>query len=236
MLRFSKTLTVVACLVAVALIWDATTQASDKTLPGTAPLTIEQPLDEFMVDGIDRFCLRELAASPERRAERWNRDYDSLEAYAKSVAPNRERFREYIGAVDSRLTAEHPNRFSFELISSLERPSAIARSNDVTVHIVRWQVLEGVTAEGLLLEPEGIRAAVVALPDADWTPEMFAGVEDGLPAQLQLPRRLASAGCLVAIPMIISRSDELSGSSVPVVGALVSAAGGFSFCLLSKHI
>lgn len=210
MLRYSRSLIAVTGLLAVAFTLTAT--ASDKVLTGTAPLTIEQPLDEYMVDGINRFCLRELAASPERREARWNRNYESLEAYAASVAPNRERFSEYIGAVDIALTAEHPNRFSFELISSLERPSAIARSNDVTVHVVRWQVLEGVTAEGLLLEPEGIRAAVVALPDADWTPEQFAGVEDGLSAQLQLPRRLAAAGCLVAVPMIISRSDELSGS------------------------
>ena len=199
-------------VVMLSLLVPVHASAADEVLPGTRPLTIEQPLDEVMVAGIDRFCLRELAASPQRRAEMWNRNFDSVEAYGKSIAPNRERFREHIGAVDERLTSAHPKRHSFELVSSLERPSAIARSNGVTVHVVRWQVLDGVTAEGLLLEPEGIRAGVVAIPDADWTPEMFCGVADGLPEQVQLARRLASQGCLVAIPMLISRSDELSGS------------------------
>lgn len=212
MIRRPRNYVAVVCILGLSTLVTVHATAAEKVLPGTSPLTIDAPLDEVMVDGINRFCLRELAASPDRRAAHWNRDFDSIDAYEKSIAPNRARFREFIGAVDSRLTAQHPNRFSFELISSLERPSAIARSNDVTVHVVRWQVLEGVTAEGLLLEPEGIRAAVVALPDADWTPEMLAGVADGLPVQLQLPRRLASAGCLVVIPMLISRSDELSGS------------------------
>jgi len=197
---------------AVALLLaTAAVSSAEPVLPGTRPLTIKQPLDEVMVDGINRFCLRELAASPERRAALWNRDFSSVEAYAAGIVANRERFREYIGAVDPRLTVAHPNRYSFELLSTLARSSVIAHTNDVTVHVVRWQVLERVTAEGLLLRPENIRAGVVALPDADWTPEMFCGVSEGLSEQTQFVRRLAAAGCLVAIPTLISRSDELSG-------------------------
>jgi len=194
------------------LFVSAVVSAADSVLPGTRPLTIQQPLDEVMVDGINHFCLREIAASPERRAAMWNRDFSSVEAYAASIAANRERFREYIGAVAPRLTAVHPNRYSFELLSSLARSSVTARTDDVTVHVVRWQVLDGLTAEGLLLKPENMRAGVVALPDADWTPEMFCGVSEGLSEQVQFVRRLAAAGCLVAIPTLINRSDELSGS------------------------
>ena len=39
--------------------------AADAVLPGTNPLTIERPLDDVMVEGLDRFCRRELAASRE---------------------------------------------------------------------------------------------------------------------------------------------------------------------------
>jgi len=186
--------------------------AADQVLPGTAPLTVGQPLDEVMVEGLSRYCLRELAASREGRAARWQRDYASAQAYATSIAGNRERFRALIGAVDPRLTAAQPDRCRLELLSSLDRSSIVARTSRVTVHAVRWPALTGVTAEGLLLVPETIRAGVVALPDADWTPEMFCGVRDGLPAQVQFVRRLAAAGCVVAIPTLISRSDELSGS------------------------
>ena len=181
-------------------------------LPGTKVLTETQPLDEVMVDGIDRFSLREIKAARQNREQHWNRDFSSAEAYAKSIASNRERFREYIGAVDPRVTSTSPNTFSFETLDSIERSSVVARSNDVTVHAVRWQVLDGVTAEGLLLRPEGINAAVVALPDADWTPEDFTGLSGNLPASTRLPWRLAAEGCLVVVPTLISRSDEHSGS------------------------
>ena len=201
------------CLVAMAALWSPSASiAADKTLPNTQPLTITQPLDEFMIDGIDRFCLRELAASPARREKMWDRDFSSAEAYEKSIAPNRERFREYIGAVDKRLTVSAPEKFSFELLATFNQSAVLARSNDVTAHRVRWQVLEGVTAEGLLLEPEGVNAAIVALPDADWTPEAFCGIGGDVPKSAQLPWRLANEGCLVVVPMLISRSSEFSGS------------------------
>lgn len=76
---------------------------------------------------------------------------------------------------------------------------------------MRWQVLDGVTAEGLLLKPERIRAAAVAIPDADWTPEMFSGLTPGGPVQIQFVNRLAASGVLVVIPALVSRRDEWSG-------------------------
>jgi hypothetical protein len=80
-----------------------TTYAAEAVLRGTQPLTIEQPLDEVMVDGIDRFASRELAASPALRDRAWRRDFSSIAAYATSIAPHREILREWIGAVDSQV-------------------------------------------------------------------------------------------------------------------------------------
>ena len=190
----------------------ALARAVDEVLAGTRPLAAVRPLDEQMVRGINRFCLRELAAAREQRNQIWRRDYTNPARYAASLAPFRQRFREAIGGVDARLTDTYPNRYQFEFLETLGRSSVIARDAQVTVRHVRWQVLDGVTAEGLLLQPEQVRAAVVTLPDADWTPEMFCGVRPGLAPRLQFAQRLARAGCLVAIPMLISRSDELSGS------------------------
>jgi dienelactone hydrolase len=181
-------------------------------LPGTKPLTLEKPLDVVMVDGIQRFCLRELTASRERRAARWKRDYSDAQAYAASVAANRERLQTLIGVVDPRVTSSPSRQQRFELLATLERTSVLARTDQVTVHAVRWPVLEGVTADGLLLVPRSWRAGVVALPDADWTPEMFCGVMDGVPEAAQFVRRLAASGCLVAIPSLIGRDDTHSGS------------------------
>ena len=87
----------------------------------------------------------------------------------------------------------------------------------------RWQVFEEVEGEGLLLEPMHnvpVIAQVVALPDADWTPEMIAGVTDDLPANAQFARRLAKAGCRVVVPLLINRADTYSGNST--LGAMTN--------------
>ena len=45
---------------------------------------------------------RKIAESEEDRARFWNYDPSSPEAYARSIAPNRERFRHIIGLADER--------------------------------------------------------------------------------------------------------------------------------------
>ena len=202
--------------VSIAVLWFVVLSASilhaaGPLLHGTRPLSLSKPLDVVMVDGINRFCLRELAASPERRRAAWRGDFSTPDRLTKNLAPKRERFRGIIGAVDPRLTAGEESRLDFELLARLEQDSVVARSELVTVHAVRWRVLDGVTAEGMLLLPKRVRARVVAIPDADWTPEMFCGIQPGLPAQTQLARRLAEHGCLVVVPTLISRGDEFSG-------------------------
>ena len=77
---------------------------------------------------------------------------------------------------------------------------------------MRWPVFEGVHGEGLLLQPDGPPAArIVAIPDADWTPEMLVGLTLGVPPAAQFARRLAESGCQVVIPTLIDRSDTWSG-------------------------
>ncbi len=179
-----------------------------ETLSGTEPLTITQPLDELMVSGINRFAIREIARAAETRESRWKRDYSSPEAYEKSIAPNRERFRTIIGAVDPRVESS-----DFELIAILDGDSTAGSANGITARRVRWQVLDGVTGEGILiLTKEQPRARAIAIPDADWTPEAFAGLNKELDKQLAIPRLLASNGVEVLIPTLISRSDEFSGN------------------------
>src|SRR5262249_36755453 len=81
----------------------ASSLAAAEPLAGTkAPLT-DQPLDVIMVDGIDRFALREIAASIERRPALWNREYASPEAYETSITPNREHLKTILGVVDPRV-------------------------------------------------------------------------------------------------------------------------------------
>src|SRR6266571_3473294 len=86
------------------------------------------------------------------------------------------------------------------------------------VYQVRWPTLESILGlgcvhgEGLLLQPKQAPVAhIVALPDADQTPEELAGLAPGLEEGAQFARRLAEQGCLVVIPTLIDRSTQWSG-------------------------
>ncbi|HKE27128.1 MAG TPA: dienelactone hydrolase family protein [Bryobacteraceae bacterium] len=178
-----------------------------ETLPGTSRLIMTSDLATGMVDGIHRFVDRETAAAPANRARYWRRDYTSQEAYEKSIAANRARLRTIIGAVDARARFE-----AVSLLADTDGGSVIGRGRGYRIHAVRWPVFEGAAVEGLMLEPDGAPVArVVALPDADWSPEMLAGLESGIPPGAQFARRLAENGCLVLIPTIIDRKDTWSG-------------------------
>jgi len=91
-------------------------------------------------------------------------------------------------------------------------PAEVARGKDYRVFAVRWPVFDDVDAEGLLLEPNGTpRARIVAIPDADWSPEVLAGLSPGVDPAAQFARRLAESGCQVLVPVLIDRSDTWSG-------------------------
>ncbi len=185
------------------LVFTAPVRAdSPPVLPGTRPLELDVPLDELMVDGINRFALREIERSVERRKRHWNRDYSSHEAYEKSVEPNRERLRRYLGVVDERVKPD----------KGLLHP--LAEQGKIVSYPVRWPVLDGVTLEGLLVvPPKEPRALVVALPDANSTPEALMGYPG---SSSWMARHLAEQDCLVVVPTLISRDNEFSGN--PVIG------------------
>jgi len=176
-------------------------------LKGTAILDLPAPLDEVMVDGIDRFALREITEARKSRTALWHRDYASRAAYEMSVSANRDRLKVILGVVDARVPAT-----GLQLLATSTRDEIVGRSPLFVTRAVRWPVLDGVTAEGLLLDPISPPVArVVALPDADWTPEQFSGLSEGVPAEQQLARRLAENGCQVLVPMVINREQTFSG-------------------------
>ncbi len=189
-----------------------------QVLRGTEPLTLDGDLAAQMVEALDGYVSRAIANSVGERAGLWNRDYSSHSAYTGSVEPNRARLRKRIGCLDSRLPIE-------ELIYSAttKTEAQLADDDNYTVSRVRWQVFDEVEGEGLLLEPKQnvpMTAQIVALPDADWTPEMIAGITDELPATAQFARRLAKAGCRVVVPLLINRDDTYSGN--PALGAMTN--------------
>ncbi|HUR46996.1 MAG TPA: prolyl oligopeptidase family serine peptidase [Candidatus Saccharimonadales bacterium] len=181
---------------------------SQDFLPQTRPLRESGDLSAKMVAGIDKHLAVLTEQSVEARKGLWKRDLASAEAYAQSILPNREHLRAIIGAVDPRVT-----NTVLEYIETVNRPAILAQYENYKVYAVRWQVFENVTGEGLLLQPsKPASAKVLALPDADQTPEMLAGLAPGTPPEKQFARILAEAGCTVLVPLLIDRADTDSGS------------------------
>jgi dienelactone hydrolase len=168
--------------------------AAAEPLPGTQPLTEGGDLASKMVDGIDRFLLRETAESVARRPKAYFRR--SLERI--------------LGASDSAVVPP-----VLEVVSEPGRSPVVGRGDGFEAFAIRWLALPGVHGDGLLLVPTEGRepvADVVAIPDADQTPEMICGLVPGVDARSQFARRLAESGCRVVVPTLVDRSDAYSVS------------------------
>ncbi|MCZ2340707.1 MAG: dienelactone hydrolase family protein [Bacteroidales bacterium] len=205
-----KSPTVFGWMASVLLLLGAcwgTTLAADP-LPGTKPLDWEGDLAAKMIDGLHTYLDRAIADSVQKRQEKWKPDYSSPAAYLRSVEPNRQRLKALLGVGDARVT---PN---LQFVGGPDSASLVAVSDDFTVRAVHWAVLPGLDAEGLLLEPKGGKAIanIVAIPDADQTPEQIVGLAKGLPNASHYARRLAASGCRVLVPTLIDRKDTYSGS------------------------
>lgn len=175
-------------------------------LPNTKVLTLEKPLDEVMVQGIDKFALKELTKARNKRKSLWG---EKLEASKKDSGETLEELRvllkENIGAVDKRIEAP-----SIQIISALGE-----KNKDGIIRAFQCPVFEGVSAEGLVCSITKFpKARVIVLLDPKWTAEdLFAPnpVEEISSIRLLISNLLDNK-CDVYIPTLIDRNIERSGS------------------------
>src|SRR5207237_118704 len=125
------------CLLFLTLVSIPARAADAPPLPGTKPLTEHVDFSVRMRKGIEKYLLREIAASVETRKTLWKRDFSSRAAYEKSVEPNRERFRHAIGVVDARLPITE-----LEYVTGTASPAEAARTKRYSIPARRWPVLE----------------------------------------------------------------------------------------------
>jgi len=191
-----------------------TASPAPNTLPGTAPLTTTGDLAVQMVEGIGEHLLRATAESLESRRRLWNRNFSSVREYEESIASEREQFRKIIGAVDRRVPEP-----VLQIVAATPAFPEIARGSRFKIYAVRWEVCDApvgdyssLEGEGLLLEPLATAVArVVAVPDADCSPEALVGLAPGVLPAAQFARRLAENGCQVIVPTLINRRNDWSG-------------------------
>lgn len=195
-------------LLTLILIGGTAAAGAQDQLPGTKPLTAQGDPAAQMVEGVRRFYLAETERVAAARKARWEQ---------RDVGISRDEFaymlgvgRNDVGLLPSAREPEPARGDADEWRREIKQYAG--RKPQFRVFAVRWPVLNGVDGEGLLLIPRGKPiASVIAIPDCDMSPEQFAGLAPGLPAQQQMARRLVERGCLVLIPVLIDRKDDLSG-------------------------
>lgn len=223
-MRRAATALIIALLVSATLADDKKIE----TLPGTQPLTMEGDIAAQLVDGVDKFLLRKIDESVAKR-ELGKRDYDY-----NNIGSARKRLERILGIRDDRVKVEPPNgdvtkldfngrklwetltardqRVSFDapqIITTANNSGLLVENEWIKVYAVRWPVVRDIWSEGLLLVPKGkIAAHVVAIPDADQTPEQIAGIAPGLPEEQQFAKHLAHNYCRVLVPTLINRKVE----------------------------
>ncbi|MFT5188372.1 MAG: dienelactone hydrolase [Verrucomicrobiales bacterium] len=154
------------------------------TLPSTAPLTWEEAdLSERLMNGAHTFVERKIADAKAERSKHWLGE--------NAVERNRALLKEITGVVDDRL------RPRMERFGDDDGPALLADMPNYQVFRVRWAVLDGFSAEGLLVEPRGNACGnLVVLPDAGQAlTEASVAV-------------LAKAGFRIVIPTLIN-SEKL---------------------------
>jgi hypothetical protein len=187
-----------------ALLALRTSFAADiSPLAGTQPLTIEGDLSAQMVAGIGRYLDRETTMASAARLEKW-KTHDPKDAEAK-----RKLLRERLGMSDE------PMSGGLEIVQPVGAQPVESRAAGYRLLHVRWPVFADVWGEGLLLQPLAeSRATIVAIPDADQTPEQIAGTAPGVAAESQFARRLAEQGCTVLVPVLVDRRTTWSGTDL----------------------
>ena len=131
----------------------------------------------LLVDGVDRFLLRKLDQAKELRLQRWKQSCNKETSYQQFIATQRTQLAEILGIRSSRIPFD-----ALALINTISSPALITSNDSLRIERVRWPVLTdpdplrthltSITGEGLLLTPTTpYKATVIAIPDADHTPE-----------------------------------------------------------------
>ncbi len=198
---------------------------SSEPLDGTAPLKMEGDLSLALIDGVDRFLLKQWDLAREKRHKEWAALIEKSNHLQKEIpefAKLRHQLLGILGAQEPRVPIADAQQVHIHF-------HATCRECDV--YAVSWPVVRTVRGEGLLLVPhaaardekekpsDGFRAAInqgrlptmgnvlIAIPDADQTPEQIIGLVPGVAPQSQYARHIA-AGSYVLVPQLIDRTME----------------------------
>lgn len=152
-------------------------------------------IDRKQYDQIRHYLSRRIAATPAIRDKRWQPDFSSLHGYELSVEAHRLHLRKMLGLAD--------------LASSQAETTVLAKNENETIERVKITSQSGLDAQALIFVPQGRgrQPVVIAIPDADKSPEEFAGIAEGATPAEWL-RNLLGRNVAVAIPVMVERRAD----------------------------
>ena len=185
--------------------------SGQQSFPFTAsPLTEKGDLSAKMVEGVGRFLLSETEKQKENRSKAWQFDFYSYKGFDQSISAQRHLLSKRLGVVEARVQSH------IEILTNSKAAGLKAFKIELpkcTISAIHWQVLDGLSAEGILIQPKGkVTARVVMIPDADVTPEVLAGMQLSGHVGFAAAQQLANNGIEVIIPTLISRDSKYSGN------------------------
>ena len=124
----------------------------------------------------------------------------------KALEKKKQTLKSILGIIDSTNKTE-----DLELLETLNKPALIYENKQYKIFKIRWNVVEGLHGEGLLVEPkEKPTAQIIAIPPPDITPESFCGLTND--KTVSMGKILAELGCRVIVPTIIDRKQGFSNN------------------------
>ena len=183
---FCATVVAAFCLCGVA-------RAADDTATAKELKAAEEKRTDAYAAQLEAYLRKMLVEDyPARAAKAWHRDYSSVEAFLKSVEPNRERWRKVIKPPTLEKTGKL-ERSRYEPLSDLKAEW--------------WRVPLGeLAAEGIFAAPPGASAGkrvplVIVQHGIGSFPERTFGLNDDGGAYHAFARELVKAGFAVIVPM-----------------------------------
>jgi dienelactone hydrolase len=157
---------------------------------------------------VETYLRDQILDYPARSAGYWRRDYGSLDAYQRSVEPNRARLRDILGVFESDGSALNPN---LDLWYENDRFAAWWLTFDLLGGAAAAEppALSALRGRAILALPKGRSGPaplVIAQHGVNSAPEDVFGVRDATGLYMGYGRKLAEEGFAVLAPMNVSTS------------------------------
>lgn len=187
-----------------------------RILPGTRQLDTQEDLASVIVDGVDRFLLKQIDTLPGQRRAHWPKLAEAKSVEKETPAKLAEQWKAASGDLRKELAALDGMRdqrmatpkLTIELAPS--RAAGLPGTNGWVAAPARWNIFEGVDAEGVWVAPSQVDPlfSAIVVPDADQMPEQMIGIASDANAPMPLASMLAQMGGEVLVPTPIGRTRE----------------------------